>query len=141
MAGYSGKPLVDKLGIRVGETVVALNRPENYADLLGKLPDGASLSQRAGNAAEFLHLFVIRRDQLEKQLRSLRPKLADTGILWISWPKKAARIATDVSEGVIRDIALPLGLVDTKVCAVDETWSGLKLMVRRENRAPKISKK
>ncbi|MBA3831952.1 MAG: DUF3052 family protein [Chthoniobacterales bacterium] len=82
-------------------------------------------------------LFVRQRSDLEKRLRELRTKLDDAGILWISWPKKASKVPTDITEDTIREVALPLGFVDVKVCAVDETWSCLKLMIRRENRKPK----
>jgi hypothetical protein len=90
-----------------------------------------------GNNLEFIHCFVIQRSDLEKQLPRLRRKVRDDGTLWVSWPKKSAGVPTDVTEDVIRAVALPLGLVDTKVCAIDETWSGLKLMIRRENRGAK----
>src|SRR6266576_613402 len=134
MAGYSGTPLSQKLGIKPGTNVFVINGPENYRKLLGKLPEGARLSDRVTTEADFVHFFTRRRSELRKQLPRLRAKLSDTGTLWVSWPKKTARVRTDMTEDVIRDVALPLGLVDTKVCAVDETWSGLKLMIRRENR-------
>ena len=112
-----------------------MNEPANFCRTLGKLPGGVTFSSRAQPNSLFVHLFTTDRGQLAKELRRLRPRLADRGVLWISWPKKSAGVPTDVTEDVIRDLALPLGLVDTKVCAVDETWSGLKLMVRRENRS------
>jgi hypothetical protein len=130
MAGYSGKPLAQKLGIKADMKVTAINAPPSYRKLLGQLPAGVKFS--AGN--EFVHLFTKRRENLEKQLSILRRKVADTGTVWVSWPKKSSGVATDITEDVIRAVALPLGFVDVKVCAVDETWSGLKLMVRRENR-------
>ncbi len=134
MAGYSGTPLIRKLGIRPQERVIAINAPKNYEKLLGDLPEGASVVDRITSNANFIHLFVRRRANLEKELARLRNKLANTGALWVSWPKKSSGVPTDVTEDVIREVALPLGVVDTKVCAVDEIWSGLKLMVRRENR-------
>lgn len=134
MAGYSGTPLVRKLGIRAGERVSTINAPEDYATLVGDLPEGASYAARISDGARFVHLFVTKRAVMEKQLKLLRAKLADSGTLWVSWPKKAAGVPTDVTEDVIREVALPLGFVDVKVCAVDDTWSGLKLMVRRANR-------
>lgn len=137
MAGYSGKPLVSKLGVRPNERVIALNAPANYAQLLGDLPEGAAIHNRPSAKAAFVHLFATRRAELEKRLTELRTKLQDDGTLWVSWPKKAAKVPTDITEDVIRDVALPLGFVDVKVCAVDETWSGLKLVVRRENRVRK----
>ncbi len=133
-AGYSRTPLPQKLGIRPNERIMALNAPHHYANLLGELPDGATITDRLRSPASFIHLFVTKRAELEKRLSRLRAKLDDTGMLWISWPKKSAKVATDVTEDTIRAVALPLGYVDVKVCAVDETWSGLKLMIRRENR-------
>jgi len=140
MAGYSGTPLAQKLGIKPGATVIAINAPINYQKLLGKSASDVQFTTRAGADANFVHFFSKRRAELEKQLTRLRSKLADSGILWVSWPKKSSGVATDITENVIRDVALPLGFVDTKVCAVDETWSGLKLMVRRENRKSTITK-
>lgn len=134
MAGYSGKPLAEKLGIKQSQRVVALNAPAIYKKLLGKLPCGASIESHVSRDEAFIHLFATRRADLAKQLKQLRAKIVDSGIIWISWPKKSSGVATDVTEDTVRAVALPLGLVDTKVCAVDDTWSGLKLMVRRENR-------
>ncbi len=139
MAGYSDKPLARKLGIRPNEQLVALNAPEHYARLLHDLPAGVELTSRVGTQAKFVHLFVTKRAELEKRLLSLREKVDDAGVLWVSWPKKAAKVPTDVTEDTIRAVALPLGFVDVKVCAVDETWSGLKLMIRRENRAARLT--
>ena len=137
MAGYSAAPLIKKLGIKAGQVAVVISPPASYGKLLGKLPAGAKLSNRLARDGQFVHLFSTRRADLAKALERLRTKMADTGILWVSWPKKSAKVPTDITEDVIRAVALPLGLVDTKVCAVDETWSGLKLMVRRENRKQK----
>ena len=134
MAGYSGTPLARKLGIRPNERLIAINAPEHYPQLLDDLPDGATITPRLTANARFVHLFVTRRADLEKRLASLRTKLDDTGVLWVSWPKKSAKVPTDVTEDTIRAVALPLDFVDIKVCAVDETWSGLKLMIRREKR-------
>ena len=117
--------------------VIAMDVPENYRKILGKLPDGVDFSNKADAGAQFIHFFVTRRSDLEEQLPRLHKTLADDGTLWISWPKQSARVATDVTEDAIRAVALPLGLVDVKVCAVDETWSGLKLMIRRERRGKK----
>ena len=124
-----------KLGIRVGERVVAINAPDYYEELLEGLPEDVSIGSRVGAGARFVHLFVVERDDLAERLSSLRTKLDDAGVLWVSWPKKSSGVATDVTEDTIREVALPLGYVDVKVCAVDDTWSGLKLMIRRENRA------
>ena len=134
MAGYSGAPLIQKLGINASLVAVVINPPAHYRKLLGRLPMGAQLSDRLTSECEFVHLFTTRRADLARQLKRLRTKLTDTGTIWVSWPKKSAKVPTDVTEDVIRSVALPLGFVDTKVCAVDETWSGLKLMIRRVNR-------
>jgi hypothetical protein len=131
MAGYSGTPLPQKLGVKPGATIVAINQPANYRKLLGKVASEVKFSNRIG---QFVHLFTTRRSELEKRLPILRTKIPDNGVLWVSWPKKSSGVAADVTEDTIREIALPLGFVDVKVCAVDEIWSGLKLMIRRENR-------
>jgi hypothetical protein len=134
MAGYSGTPLPKKLGIKTGVTVVTINPPHNYRRLLDSIPEGVTFSDRLKPDSAFVHLFVRKHSELAKRLPVLREKVSETGTVWISWPKKSAGVPTDVTEDVIRAVALPLGLVDVKVCAIDETWSGLKLMVRRENR-------
>lgn len=140
MAGYSGTPLAKKLGIKPGQKVVTIDAPAGYSKLLAPLPEAVSFGRKATAGADFVHLFISERKALEKELKRLRKLLADTGVLWVSWPKKSSGVATDVTEDVIRDVALPLGFVDVKVCALDETWSGLKLMVRRENRADASTK-
>ena len=135
MAGYSGTPLVKKLGIRPNERIAALHAPDHYEELLDGLPEGATIVDRVPAKAAFVHLFVTERAEMAKTLSTLRTKLDDAGMAWVSWPKKASKVPTDVTEDVIREVALPLGFVDVKVCAVDEKWSGLKLVIRRENRA------
>ena len=137
MAGYSGTPLAQKLGIKAGQKVVMIDHPAVYRKLLSPLPEAVSFSTKVDSGTTFIHLFVSERKTLEKELKRFRRLIADTGTLWVSWPKKSsgvAGVATDVTEDVIREVALPLGFVDVKVCAVDQTWSGLKLMIRRENR-------
>ena len=134
MAGYSGTLLARKLGIKPGAIVVLINAPANYRKLLGKLGNGVEFTSQVRANSNFIHFFTTHRSKLEKQLRRLRTKIADAGTLWVSWAKKSSGVATDITEDVIREVALPLGFVDIKVCAVDETWSGLKLMIRRENR-------
>src|SRR6266403_1891044 len=134
MAGYSGTPLPQKLGIKPGLMVVTINAPANYRRLLGQIPDSVTFSERLKSGSSFVHLFTRRRSEMQKKMSILRNKLSDNGAVWVSWPKKSSGISTDVTEDVIREIALPLGFVDIKVCAVDEIWSGLKLMIRRENR-------
>jgi hypothetical protein len=135
MAGYSGTPLAQKLGIKAGATVVVINPPDNYRSLLGKSADEVKFGSGVTANSKFVHFFTKRRTELEKQLKHLRSKLADAGTLWVSWPKKSAGVGTDITEDVIRAVALPLGFVDVKVCAVDEIWSGLKLMIRRTERS------
>ena len=134
IAGYSGTPLSQKLGIKPGLTVITINAPTNYRRLLGTTPESVTFSDRLKPDTGFVHIFVKKRSELENRLSVLREKIADTGTVWVSWPKRSASVPTDVTEDVVRAIALPLGFVDVKVCAIDETWSGLKLMVRRENR-------
>ena len=134
MAGYSGTSLPQKLGIKSGLTVVTINPPNDYRRLLDSIPKGVTFSDRLKPDSTFVHLFVRKCSELAKRLPVLREKVSDSGTVWISWPKKSAGVPTDVTEDVIRAVALPLGFVDVKVCAIDETWSGLKLMVRRENR-------
>jgi ABC-type Na+ transport system ATPase subunit NatA len=134
MAGYSATPLPQKLGIKPGLTVVTISAPTNYRRLLGTAPQGISLTDRLKPDSNFVHVFIKQRSDLEKRLSLLRQKLADTGTVWVSWPKRSSGMPTDVTEDVIRAVALPLGFVDVKVCAIDETWSGLKLVVRRKNR-------
>ena len=131
MAGYSGTPLPQKLGIKPGLMVVTINPPANYRRLLGQIPDSVTFSERLKSGSSFVHLFTSRRSEIQKKMSILRDKISDNGAIWVSWPKKSSGISTDVTEDVIREIALPLGFVDIKVCAVDETWSGLKLMIRR----------
>ena len=134
MAGYSKTPLPQKLGIKPAMKVAALNPPPGYRKLLAPLPADVSFTNTASAGSNFVHLFTTERRTLEKELKRLRKLLDDAGVLWISWPKKSSSVASDITEDVIREVCLPLGFVDVKVCAVDETWSGLKLMIRRENR-------
>ena len=135
MAGYSKTPLAQKLGIKAGIKVATLGAPPGYRKLLAPLPEGVSFNEKAIAGSAFVHLFVAERRTLEKELKRLRRLLADAGVVWVSWPKKSSGVATDITEDVIREVCLSLGFVDIKVCAVDETWSGLKLMIRRENRS------
>ena len=134
MAGYSKTPLAQKLGIKTGTKVAALAAPAGYQKWLAPLPAGVLFTNKADPGSSFVHLFATERRTLAKELKRLRKLLDDAGVLWISWPKKASGVTTDITEDVVRQVCLPLGFVDVKVCAVDETWSGLKLMIRRENR-------
>lgn len=132
--GYSGTPLYKKLGIDESSVVVLIQAPENYQSLLGEVPTGAKFGTRLSKNVTLVHLFVTRREDLDAQLSKIRNKLHDDVVLWVSWPKKASKVETTVTEDTIRELALPLGFVDIKVCAVSEIWSGLKLVVRKELR-------
>jgi hypothetical protein len=129
--GYSDKPLAAKLGIGDGATVLALNAPAEYAAWLAPLPPGARIVTRPAAGLRFVHLFVSERSKLGAALLIYRESLPADAVLWVSWPKKASKVATDITEDTIRELALPLGWVDVKVCAVSEVWSGLKLVVRK----------
>jgi hypothetical protein len=133
MAGYSGTPLVQKLGIRAGMRVYIGNAPPDYAKLLGRIPTIVQ-AKRLKGPLDFIQQFSLTREELEGVLPVLMAALAPAGMLWVSWPKKSARVATDLTEDVIRAVALAAGLVDVKVCAVDDTWSGLKLVRRLKDR-------
>ena len=132
--GYSGTPLPKKLGITEHTQLTPINAPPEYASLLGPIPDGGTLNAPLNKKTDIAHVFVTEREDLVKQLAQLRKKLRDDAVIWVSWPKKASKVQTTVTEDVIREIALPLGFVDIKVCAVSEVWSGLKLVVRKELR-------
>ena len=133
-AGYSGTPLVKKLGIREGMTWAVVDAPDHYLELLPGLPSGLTRAPADAPGVDFVHLFVRASDGLEARLRALRGSMAQDGMVWVSWPKKASGVATDVTGDVVRSAALAAGLVDVKVCAVDDTWSGLKLVIRTADR-------
>jgi hypothetical protein len=135
-AGYSGTPLARKLGIGEGDEVALIGAPERFEDTLGELPDVASLHTDLADDARYdvILAFVTQRSELEAELPRLRARMAPACGLWIAWPKRASRMPTDMTDQVVRDVALPTGLVDNKVCAIDDTWSGLRLVIRRENR-------
>ena len=133
-AGYSGTPLSKKLGIREGHTVAVVNDPGHLAELLTPLPADVTIRYTARGRAEIVVLFTKRRAELAKRLVPLAQKVFPDGMVWVCWPKKAAKVPTDMSEDVVRELALPEGLVDVKVCAVDNTWSGLKIVWRKELR-------
>ena len=134
MAGYSGKPLASKLGMDKPMIVYTVDAPAEYREWLGHLTPGVHLRTSPPKPLTAAHVFVTRREELKKKLSTLRKSIDPSGFVWVSWPKKAAKVETDVTEDTIRELALPLGFVDIKVCAVDETWSGLKLVVRKELR-------
>ena len=135
MAGYSTRTLAQKLGIKPATRVVALGAPSAYASLLGALPDGATVHGRLRPGSGFIHSFYRRRENLAVDFPRLARALTDDGTLWISWPKKTSGVDSDLTEDVVRAIGLDQGLVDVKVCAVDEVWSGLKFVRRVTNRA------
>jgi hypothetical protein len=134
VAGYSGTPLSKKLGIKPGSRLYVAGAPTDYRKLVEPLPDGVAIASRMSADVDLAHLFAVKRADLAAKLGSTLAKLKPDGTIWISWPKKASGVVTDLTEDTIRAVALPLGLVDVKVCAVDETWSGLKLVIRKQNR-------
>ena len=134
MAGYSGTPLAGKLGLKPGSTLVLSGAPKDYMSLIAPAPDGMRVGNRIGPSTDIVHVFSTRRAELERFLISCRSKIKPDAAIWVSWPKKSAKAATDITEDVVREIALPLGFVDVKVCAVTDVWSGLKLVVRKELR-------
>ena len=136
-AGYSKRSLVDKLGIKPGNRVYLGNMPKDYLSLLGPLPAGARLVKSLAAPCEFIQLFVKEKTKLEASFPKLKKALTPDGTLWISWPKGASKVPTDLNENIARDIGLNIGLVDVKVCAVDEVWSGLKFVFRLKDRPGK----
>ncbi len=133
-AGYSGTALPRKLGIVPGATVAWIGAPEHFAALLDPLPGDVRVKARASAPLDVVVVFLTRRAELVRRLPALRRAIAPAGACWIAWPKRASGVPTDVAEDVIREVVLPTGLVDVKVCAIDATWSGLKLVIRREQR-------
>lgn len=133
-AGYSGTPLAKKLGIREEFKVVVIGAPEHYRALLEPLPASVRFAPRVDASTDIAQIFSTRRAELSRALLSFREKLGPKAIIWVSWPKKAARVPSEITEDSVRELALPLGFVDVKVCAIDDVWSGLKLVVRKELR-------
>lgn len=133
-AGYSGTPLAKKLGIGPGCRLLTIAAPDDYPALLEPMPAGVEFAAAPSADIDLAHVFVTREAELQMQLQDLRRRLRPDAAVWVSWPKKSAKVPTDITEDVIRKVALPLGWVDIKVCAVTEIWSGLKLVVRRELR-------
>jgi hypothetical protein len=134
VVGYSGTPLAKKLGIAEGSRVVLENPPKNYSELLAPLPAGVKFEARLSENTDLVHVFAESREGLGITLKRLRTSIRPDAAIWVSWPKKASKVQTDITEDRIRELALPLGLVDIKVCAVSEIWSGLKLVIRKELR-------
>jgi hypothetical protein len=135
MAGYSGTPLAKKLGIKPATKLFTVAAPGHYDELLAPLPEEVKRVRKIDDA-DVAHLFVTARARLDKELRAAVPKMKQDAAIWIAWPKKSSKVETDITEDTVREVALPLGLVDIKVCAVDETWSGLKLVIRKQLRKP-----
>lgn len=134
MAGYSGTPLVKKLGLKPGQRAIFLHAPAGYERTLGQLPDGLRPSARLAGVAEFIQLFATSQSALRTDFEKAREHLASDGALWVSWPKRASGAATDLDENIVRAMGLKIGLVDVKVCAVDDKWSGLKFVYRLKDR-------
>jgi hypothetical protein len=133
-AGYSGTPLAKKLGIKPGFKLAPVNAPEHYFNLFTDMPPDIVLVNDGAVLKDIIHLFTKSKAEYMVLLPELKAQILQNGMIWVSWPKKASKIATDITEDVIRDYALQIGLVDVKVCAVDEVWSGLKLVIRLVDR-------
>ena len=134
MTGYSNTPLHQKLGIKAGDKVYILGTPSNYEALISPIPNRVKILVRLSNELDLVHIFTQQRQMLATALSKCLPHIKRDGAIWVSWPKKSSGVASEVTEDTIRDVALPLGLVDVKVCAVDEVWSALKLVIRKELR-------
>jgi hypothetical protein len=132
--GYSGTPLVRKLGLKAGMRAVFVDAPDHYPDLLEDIPEPLHLLRRPGRNMDFVHLFTTTHRRLNDRLPALKAALAPAGMLWLSWPKKSSTLPTELAESDIRTAGLAVGLVDVKICAVDEDWSGLKFVYRTEDR-------
>jgi hypothetical protein len=134
MSGYSGTPLARKLGIGAGCRLFLRDAPDTYAALVAPLPAGVRLVSRIAADTDVIHVFATRRAQLKRALDSSLKTMRADAVIWVSWPKKSSAVASEITENTVRELALPLALVDIKVCAVDDTWSGLKLVVRKQAR-------
>jgi hypothetical protein len=134
MAGYSGTPLAKKLGIKDGFRVKLVNAPDHYLNLFTDLPPNLSFVEKADEKLDFIHLFTTSKSEFNLILPELKQQIKPNGMVWVSWPKKASKVATDITEDIIRNYAITIGLVDIKVCAVDEIWSGLKLVIPVKDR-------
>ena len=134
-AGYSGTPLAKKLGIRAGDTVALVGAPDGFEGQLEGLPEGVELRRRAGGKPDVIVVFTTEARELVRRLPSLAKSVWPAGSVWVAWPKRSSGITSDLDENRLREIGLPLGVVDNKVCAVDENWSGLRFVWRKENRS------
>jgi hypothetical protein len=138
-SGYSGTPLAKKLGFKPGFRILLEGTPSNYAALVEPLPERVLFVEKPREPVDLIHLFTTRAAEMAKKLPRYRNQIKEDGIIWVSWPKKSAKVPTDITEDVVRREALRGELVDVKVCAVDEVWSGLKLVIRLKNRRKKIA--
>jgi hypothetical protein len=134
VAGYSGTPLAGKLGIKPATTVAFLAAPTGFEDLLDTMPDGVTVRHQLRGPLQLVVTFHTQRRDFERRLPAILRTLERDGSIWVAWPKKASKVPTDITEDVVREVVLPLGLVDTKVCAIDDVWSGLKVVWRKERR-------
>lgn len=132
--GYSGTPLAKKLGVKPGCTLAVLNEPSGFRDWLAPLPESVRTRKSIGRSPDVVVLFAKRRASLQVRVEDAASAVFPDGSIWVGWPKKSSKMATDISEDVVREIALPLGLVDTKVCAISDVWSGLRIVWRKELR-------
>ena len=135
LAGYSGTPLVKKLGLKPPLRLLLVGEPDGYIGLLEEIGDGVALVHEMEDTVDACHIFTTHKQELAELLNALRTRLDQSGFIWVSWPKKASKMPTEVDEAVIREVALPMGYVDIKVCAVNEVWSGLKLVIRASERS------
>jgi len=135
MVGYSGTPLPKKLGIKEGSRITLVNPPKNFESELGELPDNVQFIKGPAKSLDIILFFVLNERQLMRDFAKLASRLTANGMLWIAWPKKSSGVATDLSEQRVRQVGLEAGLVDVKVCAIDETWSGLKFVYRLKDRS------
>jgi hypothetical protein len=136
MAGYSGTPLIKKIGIKPGDRVILRNHPLTFLKDLGKMPEGVTQSDRLSGQAAVIIYFTAKLAELKRDFSLLSKTLLPDGMLWIAWPKKASGQPTDLNENIVREVGLDAGLVDVKVCAIDEVWSGLKFVIRLKDRVP-----
>jgi|ERR1700759_601776 hypothetical protein len=141
MSGASGRTVIQKLGIKPGFCILTAGAPGAYADIVGTLPEGVTIVREPKAPLDMAHVFAMQAAGLADLLRSCRAAIKPDGMIWVSWPKKASAIATDLTDVVVRQTALPLGLVDIKVCAIDNIWSGLKFVVPTERRAKPVQRR
>ena len=135
MVGYSNTPLVRTLGLKESDKIYVKNAPKNYLELISPIPTGTLILKRLSNNIDIIHLFSKDKDELNTLLETYADKIKQTGMIWVSWPKQSSEIPTNISEEVVRAAALERGLVDINICTVDENWSALKLVLRKEHRA------